>query len=67
MQPKKMPRKYAQEIQELKSIDERRAALALVPEHFQKMVKEHLMDAYLRRKAGAVNEAKTSMGGVRSL
>jgi len=38
----KRPRQYAHEITKMKTADERKAALAKVPEHLRELVKTHV-------------------------
>jgi hypothetical protein len=44
------PRHYAAEIMEMRKLEDRRAALGLVPSHLQDMVKDHLTHAFALRK-----------------
>jgi hypothetical protein len=46
----KWPRHYADEIEPLKPRAKRQAALLKVPQHWRKMIEDHLMDRYERRK-----------------
>lgn len=47
----KRPRQYAAEIMKLKTIDERRAALANVPDPFKGLTKDHVNNELEKRKA----------------
>ena len=54
---KKPPRQWAAEIFVLKTLAERRAALAQVPEHMRALVETHLTIAWERKRHAARNKA----------
>lgn len=47
----KWPRHYAKEICDLKSREERREALAKVPERYRQIVMQHVVNTFAIRKA----------------
>lgn len=44
--PEKRPRHYAAEIAGIKTLEERRAALEKVPEHYKEIVRTHLKNTW---------------------
>lgn len=53
---KKRPRHYAEEIMQLKTKDERKAALELVPEEIRHIVKFYVASAFAKRTGGELPE-----------
>ena len=47
----KRPRHYAAEIVRLRTLDQRRAALELVPEHLRELTAAHIRNEWQRRKS----------------